>query len=206
MQKLMLQIVPFFGLGLLIQSSPIWAQNQPAHQSATDVVVIDVSKVFEEHVRFKQAMDVIKSDADAFNEKVGREGSRIQELKEEMKQHPKGSLEFKKLEEQASLAESKIRLEMARQRKAMVDREAQLYYETYLEVKQTVAAFANKHGIRLVQRYDSKPIDPTKRESILQGVNNNVVFQKNLDITKIIIDQLNQKRTIGTAPQNPIRR
>ena len=46
-------------------------------------------------------------------------------------------------------------------------------------------------GIRVVLRLNSDPIEPDDRNSVLQGVNNSIVFQDNLDITDEIIRRVN---------------
>jgi hypothetical protein len=42
-------------------------------------------------------------------------------------------------------------------------------------------------------RFNSEPMDATKRESVLQGINRAVVYQRNLNITNQIIEILNRQ-------------
>jgi hypothetical protein len=49
-------------------------------------------------------------------------------------------------------------------------------------------------------------MDPTKRESIMQGINRMVIYQNRLNITDIILDTLNRgtpTATPGTPIANP---
>ena len=68
-----------------------------------------------------------------------------------------------------------------------------IYYNVYNEVLNEVALFAEQHGIGLVLRFNSEPIDANDRASVLEGVNRHIVFQKNSNITPNIIDRLNRR-------------
>ena len=72
-----------------------------------------------------------------------------------------------------------------------MNKEAQLYYNTYLEVQSVVASFAKQNNITLVLRFDSSPIDQTNRASVSAGVNRFIVYQNSLDITELITKQVN---------------
>ena len=58
-----------------------------------------------------------------------------------------------------------------------------------------VSAFADANAISLVLRYDSAKIDRHNRPDVIKGVNRYVVFQRDRDLTKIIIKQLNPDTT-----------
>ena len=45
--------------------------------------------------------------------------------------------------------------------------------------------------IALVLRFDSEPIDKDSRTAVIKGVNRNVVFQRNRDLTDIILERVN---------------
>ncbi len=73
-----------------------------------------------------------------------------------------------------------------------------MYYETYQEVKTAVKSFAASNRIGIVLRYSSEEIDQANRQSVLQGINQPIVYnQASLDVTKYIIDRL--QRSTGTA-------
>ena len=75
--------------------------------------------------------------------------------------------------------------------KDILKQEAEIYYQTYNQVVQTVAKLSGTYGISLVIRYDSGPIDQTDRPSVIKGVNRNVVFQRDLDLTSLVLAELN---------------
>ena len=49
------------------------------------------------------------------------------------------------------------------------------------------------YGLGIEEAFNSEPMDATKRESVLQGINRAVVFQRSLNITNAIIDDLNRQ-------------
>ena len=54
--------------------------------------------------------------------------------------------------------------------------------------------FAESNRIGLVLRFSSEEIDPTNRQSVMQGVNQPIVYnQGGLNITKYILDRLHRK-------------
>ncbi len=87
-------------------------------------------------------------------------------------------------------------VKMQLKRKDFLEREAKVYFDAYNEVLMAVSQFSDRNGIGLVLRFNGGEMDPTKRESVLQGVNRAVVFQRNLNITDYVIQRLNQ----GVAP------
>ncbi len=81
----------------------------------------------------------------------------------------------------------------------MLNREARIYYDTYSQMQSVVAAAAEKYGISLVVRFDSQPIDASNRGEVVKGVNRNVVFQKNLDLTSMVIERMGAPSSAGVG-------
>ena len=59
-----------------------------------------------------------------------------------------------------------------------------------------VQRFSDRYQIDLVVRFNSEDMDVGKPETVLQGINRIVVFQRSLNITHHILDELNR----GTPP------
>jgi Skp family chaperone for outer membrane proteins len=183
------------------------AQVQPprpaaaAPQRSPEVVVLDVSKVFKDHARFNQSLEVMKKDVEAFENYIRQERTRINGLVETLKNYNPGTPEYKKVEEDAARITSDLQVQTQLKRKEFMDREAKLYYNTYIEVSRTVERFANEQGMSLVLRYNSEEIDENSRDSVLAGVNNAVVYQYKLDITGVITKLVNQGVSPNTVDQ-----
>lgn len=164
-----------------------------AQDRAKTVVVIDIGKVFKEHIRFKQQMDVLKKDMEAFQAYVRAEQTKLQERAEKARNtYAKGSPEFKKEEEALQRQANELQIQSASKQREIMEREAKVYFNVYKEVSSAVAEFADRNNISLVLRYNSDVANPDDRNSVLSAVNNSIVFQRNLDITKLIIVDVNR--------------
>jgi hypothetical protein len=73
-----------------------------------------------------------------------------------------------------------------------MEREAKVYYQTYLEVVEAVNYFAKRQGIGLVLRFSGEPIDPNRRDDVLREINKPVVMQDSIDITLEVLVLLNR--------------
>ncbi len=181
-------------------------QTPPRVSGGTAVAVIDINFIFKNHERFKQKMDEIKRDIEAFEGYLRDERNKITTQTEELKNQPAGSPAYKTLEESIAAMHTQLTLETGRKRKEILEREAKVYYNSYKEIEELVALFADRHGIGLVLRFNSEEMDSTKRESVLQGINRAVVFQRNLNITHLILDELSHRTPparIGGNPRRP---
>ena len=79
----------------------------------------------------------------------------------------------------------------ARQKETdLLNREAQIYYNTYQKMQSVVSSFATENDIALVLRFDSADMNPTNRADVIKGVNRAVVFHHYRDISKYIIQNM----------------
>jgi Skp family chaperone for outer membrane proteins len=176
----------------------------PATQRAT-VVVIDVGAVFKEHIRFNQSMELMKKDVADFEKYVLDKRNSLTTMAEQLKGFNAGTPNYRDLETKMAKLTSDLQVEMQLKRRSFMEQEAQLYYTVYTEVKGEVARFANENGISLVLSYKSDEIDPADRASVLQGVNNPIVFQRNLDITQLVVGRVNEGSFTVGGNQNAAR-
>ena len=114
-----------------------------------------------------------------------------------------GSAEYKKLDEDVARAMADFNVKMTRLRKDFLEREAKIYYQTYLEVAEAVSYYAKRHNIGLVIKFNGEPVDPNKREDVLREINKPVLFQDNIDITPDVLALLNrdQAQPQASRPQ-----
>ena len=171
------------------------AQDAPSYSR---VAVIDISEVFQNHQRFKAKMDEIKQEIAAFDKVLRDKRKQINNLITELQEYKAGSKPYDEGEKRIAKMQADLQVEMQLKRKSILTREAAVYDNAYREVLAQVAKFSQRHGIDLVLRFDSKPIDPASRDSVLKGVNRAVVYQNRMDITKFILNDLNR----GLPPQN----
>ena len=184
--------------GVASAQAPAAPPTQGAASTGVLVAVIDIGFILKNHARFIQQMDALKKEVATYEGDVSGERKRILGLRDQLASFKQGSLEYRKLEEDIArkISDTQIRNEL--KRKEVLEREAKIYLDTYNEIVAVVAEFADRNGIALVLRFNSKPIDPQDQRAVLEGVNRPIVYQRNLNITQIILDRIN-----GTQARRP---
>lgn len=176
--------------------SMIIAAGATAQESGSPglVTVLDVAKVFEKHPVFRAKMDALKAEVQGFQQKVRAQVTDLTKKRQQLTQQYKiGTPEFKKEEESLARQEADLKVKTGQQEREYMDKEAQLYFDTYVEVQNIVANFARANNISLVLRFDSTEIDKTNRASVSSGVNRFIVYQEKLDLTTLIINEVSKK-------------
>jgi len=190
------------------------AAPQASAQTGTNVAVIDIPYIFKNFTRFKQSIDDIKKDIDNYKQYVDEQQKKLRAEAEKLELYRPGTKEYKDVEESIARLKLEVQLESAKRQKEFMEREAQVYFNAYREVEAAVTDFAQRNRIGLVLRFSSEEMDPSQRDSIMQGINRIVVYQDRLDITNMILDLLNrgtpqvrQTQNSGpVAPQIPPRK
>lgn len=171
--------------------------------SSVPVAVIDVGHIFKNHARFKQQMDGMKGEVENFEKEVNEERKTLLKQRDKLQTFNAGSPEYKQLEEEIARQVSDQQVRGTLKRKDVMEREAKIYYETYNEIVREIGKTADTYGISLVLRYEGEPIDARDRNSILAGVNRPIVYQRNLDLTQLVLKQLNQGQPIQQQAIRP---
>jgi Skp family chaperone for outer membrane proteins len=184
-------------------------QGQPAYQPAgqplpgTRIALIDVNKIFNNHVRFKAAMDQMKQDVAAAEKKVKEQRDTIMRAGEELQRYTKGSAEYKAAEENVTRQQTEVTLQVQRQKNDFVQREAQIYNNVYQEVLERTDYFCRQTGIDMVLRFNGEKADVNQPNSVLSFINRPVVwYARDLDITDRILAELNRSAAPATADLN----
>ncbi|MCO6454447.1 MAG: OmpH family outer membrane protein [Pirellulaceae bacterium] len=208
--SLLKAVLVIAGIAASLVSQVLLAQTAAPRAAGTSVVVIDVAEVFERHVRFKARMEDIKRDIETFEAELRNEQKQLNAVREELQNYKPGTDAYKRVEERMAAMAADAQVKMQLKRKEFLEQEAKVYFNAYQEVLAAVSQFADRNGISLVLRFNGKEMDPSQRESVLQGVNRAVVFQRNLNITDYIIERLNagvpQESAGVRGPQIPARR
>jgi Skp family chaperone for outer membrane proteins len=176
------------------------AQGNPAGANAVKygVAVVDINYIFKNHQKFIAAMDAMKADFQAVETEVKGKQQQIVAAQERQKTFTPGSPEFKQLDEQIVRMTAGLQVDVTQKRKELVDREARIYFDTYVEVTQTIKLYAEHKGIGLVLRFNGEEADPNNRESILRSINKAVHFQNSVDITPDVLAYVNRPATADT--------
>ena len=168
-----------------------------ARPSGGAVAVIDISKIFKEHPRFRAMLDQMKVDVENAEGGMRKDRDEIKNMVEQLKTFAVGSPNYKQMEERVATANAQLQLKMSLQKNDFMNREASIYYDVYQEIEKEVAYFAQRHGIALVLRYNDVDMNAQDRQTVLAGVNKAVVYQNNIDITYDILERLKQMNRPG---------
>jgi len=188
-------LVSVVGLTSLAQAQNPAGANAPKH----GIAVVDISYIFDNHQRFRAAREQIKKEIEAADGQVKADQARLAQLKDQRDTYNVGSPEYKQLDEELARNLAELNLKMQKLRNDFVEREAKVYYQTYLEVADAVKYYAQRHNIGLVVRFNGARVDPNRREDVLREINKSVVFQNQIDITPDVLALIN--RDGQAAPQ-----
>ena len=187
--------IGFVAVALLVSLGTVANGQQAQEQGQGGIVaVLDVAKVFKEHAQFNASMEAIKKEIEVFEEDFRGKRESLQNQIRAL-QSLQGQPEFKTEEAALARKEADLQIEANQKRAEILSKEAEIYYSTYNEVVATVARLSGSYGITLVIRYDSGAIDQTDRASVIKGVNRSVVFQRDLDLTTLVLQELNKSTT-----------
>jgi Skp family chaperone for outer membrane proteins len=173
-------------------------------QTGTNVAVIDVPYIFKNFTRFKQSIDDIKKDIDDYKSVVTDQQRQLRDEAAKLELYKPGTKEYKDVEENIARMKMQFSLESAKRQKEFLEREAQVYFTAYREVERVVGEFAQRNRIGLVLRYSADEMDPNSRDSIMQGINRIVVYQDRLNITEMVLEQLNRGTPAARQAQPPV--
>jgi Skp family chaperone for outer membrane proteins len=165
----------------------------------TSVVVLDVALVFKSHARFKQRLDEVRREIDKLDGEYTRDRQAILSQGTRLSNFRSGSPEYKKIEDRMARESAELRIKTFARKNELLEREGKIYHETYREIQSAVARVAERYNISLVARYDSESTEADDRGSVLKAINREVVYQRNLDITKLVIEQVNSPTVAAAA-------
>ena len=159
-----------------------------AAQDGGIVAVLDVAKVFKVNKNFDSEMQNIKTQAEGLKSQIQQQQEAIKAEAMKISQYEAGSPERNKMEAEVEQKQAGLRTSARQAEADLLNREARVYYDTYMKMRTVVGDLASKHNISLVIRYDGGTVDPASRPEVIKAVNRNVVFHRDIDLTKFVIE------------------
>jgi Skp family chaperone for outer membrane proteins len=180
-----------FTMALAQQNPP--AMRQPA-AGGPRLALLDVSRIFKVHNRFKLQMDEMKRDVQAAEKKVKDERDEINKLfNEGLANFTKGTQQYAEMEEQLANRQAKLQVDVARTKNDFLQREAMIYHNVYQEIWQATDYFCRQNGVDMVLKFTGDPVDVQRPDSVLTFINKPVVwYAQDLDITEVILRDVNR--------------
>jgi Skp family chaperone for outer membrane proteins len=186
-------------LGVLFASSAAAQTNAGAAAAPpTPVLVVDVARIFKTSPFFTTQMSSIKKEVEVVEAEVKATQVQIQKLQVQLTSFNPGTPEHKTVEANLAQMISNLQVKMALKRKHIVNREAKVYFGTYQEITNIIAAIAHQKGAGVVFNYSGDKMDSNDRASIIKGVNRTVVFQNtNVDITDWVLAEITRRNALS---------
>jgi Skp family chaperone for outer membrane proteins len=156
------------------------------------VAVVDIPYVFKNYSKFQATSDSMKKEMETIDQNVKAERANLAKAEQLRNSFSAGSAEYKKADEELARMMAEFQLKTSKLQKDFMERQAKLYYQTYLEVVDAVGRYAKSRGIGLVMRFNGEPVDPNKREDVMRDINKQVVIQDGIDITPDVLVLLNR--------------
>lgn len=177
----------------VVAQGPVRPAAAPVVAGGPKLALLDVGRIFKHHARFKSMMEDMKADVQQAEARVKAEREAITKLGERLQEFRKGTQEYKSLEEELARRQADLSVQMSMQRNEFLQREAKIYHNVYQEIWQATDYFCRQHGIDMVLRFSSEPVDPDRPDSVLTNINKPVVwYDQGLDITDAILQELNR--------------
>ena len=167
-------------------------------QETGRVAILDVAKVFKDNTSFGDKMAALKAEAERLKGQVTAEQDRIKVEVMKLRDLKPGP-ERNKREADLEQQHTHLRTTTRQAESELLSQEARVYFDTYREMQAVVEAIAQANGLSLVLRFDSESIDPNNRNEVIKGVNRAVVFHRELDLTKLVSEQLNARMAAAPA-------
>ncbi len=167
----------------------------------TNVALCDIGLVFKNHPNFSAELESLKRQAGEFQQKTIRIQQQLAQQAEALNQYAPGTEDYKAKESKLASEAAVLEVEQRDVMRKLMQQEATLHYDTYIEVTNVISSYCQTQGIQLVLRYNSEEMDPANPGSIMQQINGSVVYNRNQnDITEAIM------REVAGAAANAERR
>ena len=123
------------------------APQQPAQNTAGanapryGIAVVDISYIFKNYPRFTQGIEALKGEMETADGQLKADRDRLAAMEEQRNTLKPGAADFKKLDEELARQKAEFSIKQGTLRRDFLEREAKIYYQTYLEVSTAVRTF-----------------------------------------------------------------
>jgi Skp family chaperone for outer membrane proteins len=195
-------VAALLSLSYLSFQAAAQAPVSPGGQQMVGVrlALLDVSRIFKNHARFKGMMQDMKADVERAEAQVKSDREAIGKLAERLQEFRKGTQDYQQLEEELAKRQADLAVRVQIQKSQFLQNEAKIYNNVYQEILQATDYFCKQHRIDIVVRYSSEGVDADRPDSVLSFINKPVVWNDpGLDITDAILTELNRTAINPTA-------
>lgn len=165
------------------------AQGQAPNQAQPGIVVVlDMVRIFKAHPGHQAAMSKIEARAEEMRKDFQAQQVALQEKAKQASAQFQGS-QLDNVEVQLRQEEVGLQTKARQAQTELMKSEAEAFYKTHSEVMTVVQELCQQYNVGLVLGYDSEPIDPSRPESVIRGVQRSVVYHTN-DLTDHVLHRI----------------
>jgi Skp family chaperone for outer membrane proteins len=161
---------------------------------ATTVAMMDIGYIFKTHKAFVGDMKVLEQEAKAFQQSMQATDAQLKLLKARMEQ-TEDKAEKGKLEATLATQGTEFQLSVRKTQQDISDREARLYYETYMLLQEETKKYCRARGIHVVLKTNRDPIKASDRRSVMEGLARPIIFSDAPDISDDILKAMDLAAT-----------
>ncbi len=179
----------------MILGLTVLAMNANSANAQTKVAIVDIGVVFKSHPTFSQELESLKMEADKFKEETRQFQESLMAKAGILRNYQPDSPEFRQAETDLAKESAALEVQQRNRLRQLMEREAKLHYDTYMQIKAAVSTYCEQRGIQLVMRHDAAPMQADQPDSIMQKVNGKIVFHRpNNEITQQIAAMVGAER------------
>lgn len=177
----------------LISVAATQAQGQAPTQAQGQaqpgiVVVLDMVRIFKAHPGHQAATAKIEARAEEMRKSFQAQQVELQEKAKQASTQYQGA-QLDQIEITLRQDEVKLQTQARQAQTELMKSEAEAFYKTHSEVMTIVQELCQQYNVGLVLGYDSEPIDPSRPESVIRGVQRSVVYHSN-DLTDHVLHRI----------------
>jgi Skp family chaperone for outer membrane proteins len=160
----------------------------------TKVALIDIGSIFKNHQNFSAQLADLKIRAEQLKGEAQQIQQKLIERAEILNgSYAKESPEYRDGEAELAKESATLEVEQRAKMRELLQEEARVHFDTYVEISRQVSQICDEFGIQLVLRFNSEEMDPKNPRTIMQRVNGGVVFYSpSADITNQVIARIAQ--------------
>lgn len=165
------------------------------------IAVVDINYILEKYARFQGDVDAWKRDYETIGTGLKKEEEAITKQAENLKGLKPNTPDYKKLEESLAKRSSDLKVNASIKEKELLERRSQVFLAAYRDITAAVKAYADRSGISLVLQFNGAPVDQNNQRAVQTELSKLVVYQNGIDITPMILDELNRRApVVGARP------
>ena len=169
------------------------------------IAVIDVKYILDKYVRLQNDLKGWNGARENVAKELQTEAERFAKEVEKLKALKPSTKEYKAKEEELAKKDSDQKIQLQLKEKEFAEKRAALYLAAYQDITAAVKVYAERHAISIVLQFNGAPVDQSNPQAVQAEVLKFVVYQNGIDITPIILDDLNRRAAPGGVAQPPGR-